>query len=174
MSERARLRGATLVAGLLFAVGVLGTSFAVALVLWAVWNPASLGASFWVPFGCAAVLGLGGFAASRGCFVDVTDDELRDVIGWIPVQRIDRRHVRDVKVRLGAWRWFELQLDDGSIRMLLGTSPSQFPMRLLPGADARDLGDLAVLGARNDGLDGGADRSAHDPGHGTGRPEPTS
>ncbi|MHB1137792.1 MAG: hypothetical protein ACYC2O_02475 [Microthrixaceae bacterium] len=150
MPERARLRGATLVAGLLFALGLLSTSFAVALGLWAAWNPRSLGASFWVPFALAAVVGLSAFTASRGCFVDVDDDELRDVVGWIPVQRIDRRHVTDVRVRLGAWRWFEVQLDDGSVRFLLGTAPAQFPMRLLPDADARDLGDLAVLGGRVD------------------------
>lgn len=148
MPERARLRGATLVAGLLFVLGLLSTSLAVALLLWAAWNPGSWGASFWVPFALTATLGLAGFTASRGCYVDVDGSELRDVVGWIPVQRIDRRRITDVRVRLGVWRWFELQLDDGSIRFLLGTSPSQFPMRLLPGADARDLGDLAVLGAR--------------------------
>jgi hypothetical protein len=145
MSERARLRGATLVAGPLFVIGLMGASFAIALGLWALWHPGSLGASFWVPFGVAAVAGVIGFVGSRGCYVELVDDELRDVVGWIPVQRIDRRRVTEARVRLGVWRWFELELDDGSLRTLLGSSPAQFPMHLLPGSDARDLGDLAML-----------------------------
>lgn len=143
--ERLRLRGSTLVAAPLFVLGLIGTSFALALGLWAVWNSAQLGASFWAPFVLAGLLGIGGFIACRGCFVDVVGDEIRDVVGWVRVQRVDRRRVVAARVRLGAWRWYVLELDDGTTRTLIGASPMQFPARLFSGSDERDLSELDVL-----------------------------
>ncbi|CAN5608041.1 hypothetical protein BH10ACT3_BH10ACT3_06680 [soil metagenome] len=142
---RERLRGPTLVAAPLIVIGLIGVSFALALGLWGLWNSSQIGASFWVPFAISAVLGLGGFAAARGCFVDIVGDEVCDKVGWITLQRVDRRRIRTARVRLGFWRWFELELDDDSHRTLLGASPAQFPARLLPGANDRDLADLDLL-----------------------------
>lgn len=126
-------------------VGLVGSSFAVALGLWAVWNEDQLGASFWIPFAVSAGIGLLGFIAARGCFVEVSDDEVCDVVGWIRLQHVERARIASARVRLGAWRWYVLVMDDGSTRTLLGASPAQFPARLFPGADDRDLADLDVL-----------------------------
>lgn len=142
---RSRLRGSTLIAAPMFVIGLIGSSFALALGLWAVWNSSQLGGSFWVPFTLAAAVGVGGFVACRGCFVDVVGDDIRDVVGWVRLQRVDRSRVVAARVRLGAWRWYVLELDDGTTRTLLGASPVQFPARLLPGSDERDLAELDVL-----------------------------
>lgn len=115
------------------------------MVLWGVWNPRQLGVAFWVPCAVSAAVGVLGFVAARGCFVEVSEDEVRDVVGWIRLQRVERTDIDSVKVRLGVWRWFVLVMEDGSTRTLLGASPAQFPARLFPGSDDRDLADLEVL-----------------------------
>ena len=145
MTTGRRLRGPRLVAAPLVVTGLIGTSFALALSLWGVWNPTSLGTAFWVPCVVSAAIGVLGFVAARGCFVEIRDDEVRDVVGWIRLQRIQRAHIDSARVRLGAWRWFVLVMEDGSTRTLLGASPAQFPARLFPGADDRDLADLDLL-----------------------------
>lgn len=145
MTAPQRLRGATLVAAPLFVLGLIGASFALALGLWAVWNSSRLGASFWVPFLLSLTLGVVGFVAARGCFVEVHDDEVRDVVGWIRLQRVDRRSIVTARVRRGPWRWYVLEMDDGTSRTLLGASPAQFPSRLLGGSDESDLADLDLL-----------------------------
>ena len=43
------------------------------------------------------------------------DAALRDVVAWRTVHRVPRQQVVTVRVRAGAWRWFELELDDGSL-----------------------------------------------------------
>ncbi len=50
-----------------------------------------------------------------------------------------------MRVRAGAWRWFELELDDGSLVTLVGACPVQFPARLAPDARLRDMADLDLL-----------------------------
>ena len=92
------------------------------------------------------LIGVTGFAAARGCFVEPGSDEVRDVVAWITLRRVPRDRVVAARVRDGAWRWFELELDDGTLLTLLGASPVQLPARLLPGAREQDLSDLAALG----------------------------
>lgn len=140
-----RLRGPTLVAAPLFVLGVIGASFALALALWGVWNSSQIGASFWIPFAISAAIGVVGFGGARGCYVEVSDDEVRDTVAWIRLQRLERRRIVTARVRLGPWRWYELEMDDGARRTLMGASPMQFPARLLPDADERDLADLDLL-----------------------------
>ncbi|HTN99422.1 MAG TPA: hypothetical protein VL068_02005 [Microthrixaceae bacterium] len=140
-----RLRRPTLVSAPLFVIGLMGTSFAVALTLWAVWNSGELGSSFWVPFVVSLLVGLGGFGAGRGCFVDVGPDEVVDVIAWVRFQKISRPEIESIRVRSGFWRFFELTMDDGRQRVLLGATPAQFPSRLLPSAREQDLSDIDMI-----------------------------
>lgn len=123
----------------------MGTSFAVALGLWAAWHPGEIGAPFWIPFAVTAAFGVAGFAAGRGCFVEIRHDEIIDVIGWLRLQRISRPAISSIRVRSGFWRFYELTMDNGSIRVLLGATPAQFPSRLLPGAEQQDLSDIDLF-----------------------------
>lgn len=143
--SRQRLRGTTLLSAPLFVLGLMGSSFALALVLWAVWNQGQLGPSFWVPLLLSAALGLGGFVAAGGCFLLISDTEVCDVVGWIRVQRIKRSEIQTARVRPGPWRWFELELKDGSVRIMLGAAPTQYPSRLLAGAEDQDIANLELI-----------------------------
>lgn len=140
-----RLRRPTLVSAPLFLIGLMGTASAIALGLWAAWHPGELGSPFWIPLAIATVIGLGGFAAGRGCFVEIRPDEIIDVVGWVRLQRISRPAVSSIRVRSGFWRFYELTLDTGSIRVLLGATPAQFPSRLLPSAEQQDLSDIDLI-----------------------------
>ena len=140
-----RLRGTTLLSAPLFVLGLIGCSFALALGLWAVWNAGHLGGSFWWPFFMSAAIGLGGFVSAAGCFLSLSNNEIRDVVGWVTVQRIDRSQIQTARVRPGPWRFFELEMQDGSVRTLLGASPTQFPSRLLSGAEEQDLANLDLI-----------------------------
>jgi len=140
-----RVRGATLLSAPLFVLGLIGCSFALALGLWAVWNAGQLTGNFWWPLVISGGIGLGAFVACSGCFLSISNTEVCDVVGWITVQRIDRSQIQTARVRLGPWRWFELQMLDGSVRTLLGASPTQFPSRLLSGADEQDMADLGMI-----------------------------
>lgn len=151
-TRRPRLRGTRLVAAPLALVGVLSTALAVAAALWGAWHPDELGASFAVVLAAFVALGTAGFVAARGCFVEPRGEELRDVVAWVTVRRVPRARVVEARVRAGAWRWFELELDDGTLVTLLGASPAQLPARLLPGWRESDLADLAVLRGRRDAV----------------------
>ncbi len=144
-SDTTKLRRPTLATAPFFLVGAIGATVLVAVGLWAAWHPDDLDAAFWVVMSVAGAFVLAGLVGSVGCFVEVSEDRVRDVIGWITVTRVERNAIRTVRVRAGAWRWFELELDDGTLRTLVGASPMQFPARLLPGSDERDLGDLDLL-----------------------------
>ncbi len=145
VATKQRLRGSTLLSAPLFVLGLIGCSFSLALGLWAVWNAGQLGGSFWLPFLISAAIGLGGFVAAAGCFLSVSTNEIRDVVGWVTVQRIDRSQIQTARVRPGPWRWFELEMQDGSVRTLLGASPTQFPSRLLSGAEEQDIANLEMI-----------------------------
>jgi hypothetical protein len=158
-----RVRRPTLVAAPLFVLGVMGCTAALATLLWAAWNPDDLDTTFTVVEVVSLSVGLGAFVAARGCFVDLdaASGSLRDVVAWVTVRRVDQDRIVTARVRAGAWRWFELELDDGSLVVLAGISPAQFPARLMPGSRERDLADLDLLmGAGDDapvdpdGLDG--------------------
>ena len=144
-TSRQRLRGATLVAAPLFLVGAIAATLMVATVLWGVWNDEHLGVSFWSVVGVSAAITLAGFAAARGCFIEVDDTTVRDVVGWVTVRRLPRREIATVRVRTGPWRWFEAELADSSHHALLGAGPAQFPARLLPGAREQDLAALDTI-----------------------------
>jgi len=145
--RRKRLRRPTLVAAPLFIIGVMGCTAALAAALWGAWNPDDLDGTFFAVEIVSLALGLGAFIAASGCFVDVDTEQrtVRDVVAWITVRRIDQDRIVTARVRAGAWRWFELELDDGTRQVVAGSSPAQFPSRLLPGARERDLGDLDLL-----------------------------
>lgn len=144
-SGTTRLRRPTLATAPFFLIGTIGATVLVAVGLWAVWHPDGRDITFWVVMSVAGAFVLAALVGSMGCFVEVREDRVRDVIGWKTVTRVERRAIRTVRVRAGAWRWFELELDDGTLRTLVGASPMQFPARLLPGSDERDLGDLDLL-----------------------------
>jgi hypothetical protein len=153
--RRVRLRGTSVVALPLGVVGVMALAVAVATAVWGAWSGRELGVAFWATLVVAAAVGAGALVAIRGCFVEVRGDTVRDVVGWVGVRRVDRARIGTARVRAGAWRVFELELDDGRLVTLLGASPQQFPARLLPDARDRDLADLdAILeGTPPDGTD---------------------
>lgn len=147
MSRRSRLRRPTLVAAPLVVVGVMACTAAVATALWGAWNPDALDTTFVVVLTVSLVVGLGAFVAARGCFVDLDPQRrtLRDVVAWVTVRRIDQDRIVSARVRAGPWRWFELELDDGTRLVVAGAAPAQFPSRLMPGSREQDLADLDLL-----------------------------
>lgn len=144
-TRRVRLRGATLVAAPFFVLGLIGAALAVATLLWGQWEGHRTGAAYWATLVGSVAVGLAGFAAARGCFVEVRGDVVRDVVAWITVHRVDRRRILTARVAAGVWRWFVVELDDGTRRTLLGACPAQFPARLVPGSRADDEADLDAL-----------------------------
>lgn len=148
-----RVRRPTLVSTPLLLVSLMGAGLTLWLILWGLWysepstapGSGDLGASFWVPLFLTSAITLGAFALSRGCYVDVRNDTVRDVVFWVAIKRIDRQSIATVKVRSGFWRLFEVTLDDGSVRVLLGASPTQFPARLLASAESQDLADIEFI-----------------------------
>ena len=100
----------------------MGCTAALAAALWGAWNPDALDGTFFAVEIVSLALGLGAFVAAGGCFVDVDPDRrtVRDVIGWITVRRIDQDRIVAARVRAGAWRWFELELDDGTLLVVAG------------------------------------------------------
>jgi hypothetical protein len=149
---RVRLRGTSVVALPLAVVGTIGLSLAVATALWGAWGGRDLGVAFWATLAVSATIGVAALVAIRGCFVEVAGDTVRDVVGWVGVHRVDRTRIDTARVRAGVWRVYELDLDDGERVTLLGSSPQQFPARLLPDAKDLDLADLdTILGTSDDG-----------------------
>ncbi len=142
---RRRLRGTTLLAAPLFMVGIIASTLLVATVLWGAWNDEHLGVSFWSVIVVSGVVAVVSFAAGRGCFIEVDDTTVRDVVGWYTVRRLPRREIATVRVRSGGWRWFEAEMLDSSHHILLGAGPAQFPARLLPGSRDEDLAALDLI-----------------------------
>ena len=142
-----RLRGTSVMAAPLAVVGLIGLSLGVATLLWGAWGGRNLSSAYWATLAVTGVVGVGAFAAVRGCFVEIRGDVVRDVVAWFTVRRVDRSEIRTARVRAGIWRLYVVELDDGRVLNLLGASPLQFPARLLPDAMDRDLADLdAMLG----------------------------
>lgn len=128
-------------------IGVMAATVLLWLCLWAAWGGQALGAAFWVPVVIAAVVAVAAVVASLGCFVvvDPAAATVRDVVAWRTRRVIDQPRIVAARVRAGPWRWFDLELDDGTHVVLLGASPTQFPARLLPESRERDLADIDVL-----------------------------
>lgn len=143
--RRVRLRGTTLLAAPLALVGVIGLVLAVATAIWGAWEGHEVTGAFWVTLAVSALVGAAGLVAARGCFVEVDDGRVRDVVAWCTVRAVDQRSVRTARVATGPWRWFVLEMDDGRRHTLVGASPLQWPARLLPSAVDRDLEDLDLL-----------------------------
>lgn len=123
----------------------MGGSFAVALVLWGAWHPHDLGPAFWIPFSVSATVAVMAFTGQRGCFVDISDDDITDVVAWVRIQRIRRSEVVSIRVRGGFWRLYELTTVEGTTRLLLGASPAQFPSRLLADGRRQDQADIELM-----------------------------
>ena len=120
---------------------------AVAGALWGTWYSSEVGAGFVTGEIVLVLAGAAAFVGARGCFVEIDPDldELRDVVAWFTRLRIPQADIAEARVRPGPWRWFELDLADGTSVVIAGVSPTQFPARLLPGAADRDLADLDAL-----------------------------
>lgn len=131
----------------MFLIGVIGASTLIATTLWGVWHPDDLGAAFVATLVVSGAVGAAGFVAASGCFVELSGEELRDVMWWRTVRRVRRDAIVEARVLAGPWRWFELELDDGRFVTLVGACPVQFPARLSPDAKRRDLATLEVLRA---------------------------
>jgi hypothetical protein len=144
-SDAIRLRRPTLATAPFLLLGIIGATALVAVGLWGVWHPEELDVAFWSVVGAAGAVVVLAVVGSAGCFIEVRPDRVRDVVGWVTITRVDRRAIRTVRVLAGAWRRFELELDDGTLRALVGASPMQFPARLFPGSQERDLTDLDLL-----------------------------
>ena len=140
-----RLRGTTIVAAPLAVVGVIALTLAVATAVWGAWEGHERGAAWWATLVVSGAVGAAALAAVRGCFIEVDDRTVRDVVAWVTVHRFERARIATARVRRGAWRVYVVELDDGRLLTLLGASPLQWPTRLLPGALERDQADLDVL-----------------------------
>jgi hypothetical protein len=140
-----RLRGTTIVAAPLFVVALIALTLAVATLLWGAWEGHDRGAAWWATLLVSGAVGVGALACVRGCFIEVDDRTVRDVVAWVPVHRFERARIATARVRRGAWRVYVVELDDGKVLTLLGASPLQWPTRLLPGAMERDRDDLDLL-----------------------------
>jgi hypothetical protein len=146
---RRRIRRPTLVqAPLLLGTLILAT-VTIASLLWGLHPDNERTPAWWLIVVTGAVLTTAGIAGIRGCFLDVTADEVRDVVAWITVHRFDPAEVETARVARGVWRLYVVDLADGTRLNLLGASPQQWPTRLLPGAWERDVADLDALMGRS-------------------------
>ena len=144
-ATRLTLRRPTIVRAPFVLIGIAALATAVALVLAGLWDAASRTPSWWSAVVVAVIAGVGGFALAHGCRIEVRGDTLRDVVAWVTVRRVDRPSITTARVLRGPWRLFVLELADGSAVTLLGSSPTQWPARLLPGSTERDEADLRLL-----------------------------
>ncbi len=152
-SDRTRLRGTSVLAAPLLLVAVIGLSLAVASVIWVAWGDRDAGPAVVAAVAVPALIGVAALVAIRGCFVEVDrgGGEIRDVVAWFTLRRIDQERVVTARVRRGPWHLYVIELDDGTPIKLVGASPQQFPARLLPDARRLDVADLdALLGEAPD------------------------
>ncbi len=145
------LRGSTAVSAPLTLLGVIGSSIALVSVLWMVGSEHGATTGAWINLAGGAVIGIAGFVGARGCRVRIVEGRLSDVVAWRTVRCIECDTIQAIRVRRGPWRTFEIELDDGTRRVVLGAGPVQFPAYLLADAADRDLHaiDLMRGGARS-------------------------
>jgi len=139
------LDGATIVAAPMVVLGLMAATLAVASSIWMASAAEPATPAAWVTVAAATAVAIGSLVAARGCRIRVVDGEVLDLVAWRTVFRVPCGRIREVRVRSGPWRLFEVELDDGSRRPLLGACPLQFPATMAPGATERDLEALAVL-----------------------------
>ncbi|MFM7062820.1 MAG: hypothetical protein ACKO04_04910, partial [Actinomycetes bacterium] len=70
---------------------------------------------------------------------------VRDVVAWWCRTTVPLDEVEAARVQRGPWRLFVLIRHDGTSVALLGSSPAQWPSRLLESSRAQDVEDLEVL-----------------------------
>lgn len=138
------LRGGALIRLPFVLFGMLTGSLAVWIGLWGLWNPDHLGAAFWIQLTLCVVISAVFFVAAAGCRVHVRDGVVTDYVAWFPRRRIVQSDIATARVRLGAWRFYEVTTTQGSF-VLTGAGPQQFPSRLRPGSIEVDFHALDVL-----------------------------
>lgn len=138
------LRGGALIRLPFVLFGMLFGSLAMWIVLWGSWNTDHLGAAFWGQLMLCVVISLSFFGAATGCRVRITNGEVIDYVAWFPRRRIAQSDIDEARVRLGAWRFFELTTEQETF-VLRGAGPEQFPSRLRPGSVEADFHNLDLL-----------------------------
>ena len=93
----------------------------------------------------AGVAGAGALALRRGTRVVVADGNVTDQVVSRRVSVTPQAQVRAAHVAAGPWRWYVLELEDGTTRTLVGAGPLQVPARWFDREGTADLADLGVL-----------------------------
>ena len=99
----------------------------------------------YVVAGVAAVVGAGALALRRGTRVVVADGTVTDQVMYRRVSATRQSQVRAAHVAAGPWRWYVLEMEDGTARTLVGAGPLQVPTRWFDREGVADLADLGVL-----------------------------
>jgi hypothetical protein len=102
----------------------------------------------YVVAGVAAVVGAGALALRRGTRVVVADGTVTDQVMYRRVSATPQSQVRAAHVAAGPWRWYVLEMEDGTARTLVGAGPLQVPTRWFDREGVADLADLGVLMGR--------------------------
>jgi hypothetical protein len=139
------LRGGSLVPAPFTLLGALALAVALASALWMAWGERRVGAAAWATLLVSLAVGCAGLAGARGCRVVVQDATVLDQVAWRTVHRVAQRDVVAVQVRRGPWRVFEVELADGTRRVVLGAGPQQFPASLSAQARERDLTAIELI-----------------------------
>ena len=92
-----------------------------------------------------AAAGAGALALRRGTRVVVDGGTVTDQVLYRTVSRTPQSEVVAAHVAGGPWRWFVLELADGSARTLVGAGPLQVPARWFDREGVSDLADLDAL-----------------------------
>ena len=93
----------------------------------------------------AGLVGAGALALRRGTRVVVSDGTVTDQVVFRRVSVTPQSQVRAAHVAAGPWRWYVLELEDGTTRTLVGAGPLQVPARWFDREGTSDLADLGVL-----------------------------
>ena len=144
-SGRAVLRGPSpwalpcwLMAIVIWVLGVLA-------LMWAAGATASDRPVGYVVAAVAGFVGAGALALRRGTCVVVDDGTVTDQVLYRRVSTTPQSQVRAAHVAAGPWRWYVLELEDGTARTLVGAGPQQVPARWFDRDGRADLADLGVL-----------------------------
>lgn len=92
-----------------------------------------------------ALIGIGALALRRGTRVVVANGTITDQVVFRTVSVTPQSQVRAAHVAAGPWRWYVLELANGTSRTLVGAGPLQFPTRLFDREGVADLADLDRL-----------------------------
>jgi hypothetical protein len=144
-AEPAVLRGPSpwalpcwLVAVVLWVLGVLA-------LMWAAGAASSDRPVGYIVAVVAGAAGAGALTLRRGTRVLVADGTISDQVMFRTVSATPQSQVRAAHVAAGPWRWYVLELEDGSVRTLVGAGPLQVPTRWFDREGVADLADLDVL-----------------------------